>query len=188
MAPVKRSQWSPEAMAAAISEVKSGRLSIHKASTMYQIPKSTLHDNVTVKVQEGASNGKPPVLSAADEQYLLKTASERAGMGIGFSKANFKRAAGALARQRGATFKRGVPSEKWWVLFKKRNGGEVSLRQPESTASIRHKTMTKERTEKYFFALREVLMTNRLDSPHRIWNMDESFISLSSDSSLIVAR
>ena len=93
MAPVKRSKWSPEAMAASIAEVKSGRFSIHKASTMYQIPKSTLHDHVTGKVQEGASNGKPPVLSAADEQYLLKTASERAGMGIGYSKANFKRAA-----------------------------------------------------------------------------------------------
>ena len=71
------------------------------------IPKSILHDYVSSRVQEGASNKKTTFLSAANEQYLLKTASERAGMGIGCSKATFKRAAGTLARQRGATVKRG---------------------------------------------------------------------------------
>ena len=79
------------------------------------IPKSILHDYVTCRVQEGASNKKPTFLSAANEQHLLKTASERAGIGIGFSKATFRRAAGTLARQ---IQKRGVHS---------RNGGSFLI-------------------------------------------------------------
>ena len=86
MAPVKRRQWYPEAIAAAIAEVKFGRLSIHKASKMYQIPKSTLHDHVIGKVLEGASNGKPPVLSAADEQYLVKHHQKEQGWAIVLGK------------------------------------------------------------------------------------------------------
>ncbi|XP_062587396.1 uncharacterized protein LOC134249051 [Saccostrea cucullata] len=189
MAPVKRNKWNQESMAAAIADVKARKLSIHKASQHYNVPKSTLHDRISGRVKEDTVNGKPPILSSADEKQLIKIATERAEMGVGFNKSNFKRAAAALAKQRGASFKKGVPSEKWWTLFKKRNGGEVSLRQPESTASIRHKTMTKERTNKYFTVLSEVLTTYGLDGqPNKIWNMDESFISLSSDSSLVVTR
>lgn len=154
----------------------------------YNVPKSTLHDHVTEKVKERTVYEKTPVLTADDEKQLLKSATERAEMGVGFSKRNFLRAAGALARKRGVSFKNGAPSEKWWTLFKKRNGGEVSLRQPE-VATIRHQMMTRQRTDKYFFALNDVLTTNRLDNkPMNIWNMDESFTALSSDSPLVVAR
>nr|XP_034317011.1 uncharacterized protein LOC117686289 [Crassostrea gigas] len=189
MYPSKRRRWSPESMAAAVNEVKNGFLSLLKASKKYNVPKSTLHDHVTDRVKDGAVNGKTPVLTADEEKQLLKSATERAEMGVGFSKRNFLRAAGALARKRGVSFKNGAPSEKWWTLFKKRNGGEVSLRQPEATATIRHQMMTRQRTDKYFFALNDVLTTNRLDNkPMNIWNMDESFIALSSDSPLVVAR
>lgn len=189
MYPSKRRRWSPESMAAAVNEVKNGFLSLLKASKKYNVPKSTLHDHVTDRVKEGAVNGKTPVLTADEEKQLLKSATERAEMGVGFSKRNFLRAAGALARKRGVSFKNGAPSEKWWTLFKKRNGGEVSLRLPEATATIRHQMMTRQRTDKYFFALNDVLTTNRLDNkPMNIWNMDESFIALSSDSPLVVAR
>lgn len=159
-------------MAAAVNEVKNGFLSLLKASKKYNVPKSTLHDHVTDRVKEGAVNGKTPVLTADEEKQLLKSATERAEMGVGFSKRNFLRAAGALARKRGVSFKNGAPSEKWWTLFKKRNGGEVSLRQPEATATIRHQMMTRQRTDKYFFALNDVLTTNRLDNkPMNIWNI-----------------
>ena len=44
-------------------------------------------------------------------------------MGISFRKAIFERAAGALAGQRGTTFKKGVLSEMWWVLLQKKSDG-----------------------------------------------------------------
>lgn len=117
---LSKRRWSPESMAAAVNEVKNGFLSLLKASKKYNVPKSTLHDHVTDRVKEGAVNGKTPVLTADEEKQLLKSATERAEMGVGFS---FLLAAGALARKRGGgSFKNGAPSEKWWTLFKKRNG------------------------------------------------------------------
>lgn len=174
-----------------MNEVKNGFLSLQKASKKYNVPKSTLHDHVSEKVKERAVYEKTPVLTADDEKQLLKSTTERAEMGVGFSKRNFLRAARALARKwgRGGSFKNGAPSEKWWTLFKKRNGGEVSLRLPEATATIRHQMMTRQRTDKYFFALNDIRTTNKLDNkPMNIWNMDESFTALSSDSPLVVAR
>lgn len=87
-------------------------------------------------------------------------------MDTGIRKATSKCIAGGLALLRGATFKR---------LFLLRNGGSSlkcgkAKRFPcdsQSSASIRHKTMTEERMDKCF-ALREVLETNGFDSPHKI--------------------
>lgn len=97
-------------------------MSLPKASKRYNVPKSTLHDHVTGRVKEGAINGKTPVPTAEEEKQLLSSATERAEMGVGFSKRNFLRAAGALAKKSGVSFKNGAPSEKRWTLFRKRNG------------------------------------------------------------------
>lgn len=121
MYPSKRRRWSPETMAAAVNEVKNGFLSLLKASKKYNVPKSTLHDHVTDRVKEGAVNGKTPVLTADEEKQLLKSATERAEMGVGFSKRNFLRAAGALARG-------GVHLK---MVHPRRNGGRCSKRGME---------------------------------------------------------
>lgn len=76
-------------------------MSLQKASKKYNVPKSTLHDHVTEKVKERAVYEKTPVLTADEEKQLLKSATERAEMGVGFSKRNFLRAARALARKGG---------------------------------------------------------------------------------------
>lgn len=80
-------------------------MSLQKASKKYNVPKSTLHDHVTEKVKERAVYEKTPVLTADEEKQLLKSATERAEMGVGFSKRNFLRAARALARKGGGHLK-----------------------------------------------------------------------------------
>ncbi|KAJ8298116.1 hypothetical protein KUTeg_024647 [Tegillarca granosa] len=188
MPPKKRNEWSQVAMAEALSAVRKGGMSIRLAAAKYGVPKSSLGDRISGRVREDAVNGKVSFFSSNDEKMLKETAEHRADLGIGYSKMNFFRAAGELTKNRGLAFKRGVPSEKWWTLFKKRNNGP-SLRMAEGTAEIRHKSMRPERVKMYFEVLKDVLENSRLlDKPVFIWNMDETLASLSPGSTKVLAR
>lgn len=171
-------------MSDAVHDVKCG-LSIRKAAQKYAVPKSSLNDRVTGRVAEDGVWGGSAKFTKEDEVFLAKTAKSRAELGIGFSKPNFLRAAGELAKSRGVTFKNGKPSEMWWRRFKGRQN-DVSLRTPEATSSSRHIGMTRERVTKYFNALGSVLAQNKLENTH-IWNMDETGISLSHKPGKVIA-
>ncbi len=93
-------------MTAAVYEVKCG-LSIRKAAEKHQVPKSSLNDRVTGKVEEGNSWGASAKFLDNDETFLADTAKSRAELGIGFTKPNFMRAAGELAKSRGISLKMG---------------------------------------------------------------------------------
>jgi hypothetical protein len=163
-------------------------MSIRKAAKKHNVPSSTLGDRVSNKISLTARDGAKPKLSTADEKKLINYAYERARRGIGFSKANFFRYAGDLATKRQTPFKNGRPSDKWWRHLKKRNG-DITLRSPESTAAIRHQMMTEERVMPYFNTLKQELdRSGMLNNPALIWNMDETYLTLSTEPEKIVAR
>jgi len=93
-----------------------------------------------------------------DETKLVDYACNRDELGIGFGTREFLRYAGDLAKKRRLAFKRGMLSQKWWRLVKKRHG-QLTRRKPEGTASIRHKQMNKVYVGRYFTALKDVLET-----------------------------
>ncbi|KAJ8321704.1 hypothetical protein KUTeg_000175 [Tegillarca granosa] len=99
--------YTDEAMSAAITDVKNNQLSIRESSKKYNVPKSSLSDRLTGKVQAGSKWGRRPLFSDQDEKEMIKCATDRAQWGIGFSKSNFIRFAGAMADSKGIKMKRG---------------------------------------------------------------------------------
>ena len=176
-------------MALAIEACRSGKLSTRRASQTYCVPRTTLLDRVAGRIDhDNAKWGKDPHLAAVEEQELIEYAMGRVNAGLGLSKQSFLRYVGQYAASRGKGFKGGVPSEKWWVLFKKRHP-HLSLRQPEPTALARHKGMERERVSAYFANVLEALTENGLlDKPERLWNMDETGVILSHRPSKVIAR
>ena len=180
--------WLNESMTAAVNEVMSGRMSQRMASKVYGVPRCTLHTRVTGKTEIGAKPGHPTKLAFDQEKKLVDYASNRAALGTGFGKRPFLNYAHQFAEKHSVRFDKGVPSEHWWSGMKKRHP-ELRLRQPEGTASVRHRCMDPVKVAKYFHVMKEVLEEHDLkDSGIRIWNMDESGVQLEHKPGKIAAR
>ena len=65
----KRKQWSNETMEAAISSVVDENTPILRAARKHGIPKSTLHDRISGKVEHGKKPGPKQLVSAAEEEF-----------------------------------------------------------------------------------------------------------------------
>lgn len=177
--------WTSEAMTQAVLEVKAGYSSLRKAAQKYEVPKSSLSDRVSGKVEIDSVWGSKPKISIDDEVKLIESAKSRAEMGIGFTKHNFLRAAVEVAKNKGVSFKGQKPSEMWWRRLKGRHAN-FSLRSPEATGANRHASMTKERVEKFFESLDQVVTSNGLQGKH-VWNMDETGLTLAHKPGKVVA-
>lgn len=57
-------------MALAYKAVAEGKCSVRRAAEEYQVPRATLHDRVSGKVQFGACSGPPRYLSDTEESEL----------------------------------------------------------------------------------------------------------------------
>lgn len=183
----KRFKWCTDDMDAALKDFAEG-LSQRQACDKFGVPRSTLQKILAGKTYIGAKPGKKPLFGSELETKLSDYAANRAALGVGFGKKQFLDYAGQLARKHKIKLKRLTPSEKWWRLMKKRNKC-IRLRRPEGTAAVRHICMDKTKFEKYFFALKELLMkTCLMNSPHCIWNMDETGMQLEHKPHRVIAR
>lgn len=75
--PSRYSQWDSVGMSKALKAVESG-LSIRRASEMYGVPKSTLQDRSSGKVQHGCRPGAPSYLTVQEEEltaFLMRCAA-----------------------------------------------------------------------------------------------------------------
>lgn len=178
--------WSGENMNKAVASVVNGELSIRKASTVFNVPRSSLQDRFHGRQEIKPKLGRKTLLAAEDENKLVDFACNRSTLGIGFGKKQFMQYAADLAKKRKVKFANNKPSEKWWRLLKKRHT-DLVRRKPEGTASIRHRLMNPAYVGKYFTALKNVLDENKFSSQH-IWNMDETGMSLEHKSKTILAR
>ena len=179
--------YTHDAMSRAIAEVKSGS-SIRNAAKMHGVPRSSLSDRITGKVEHGAIWGKQPILSKEDEAILVETAEQRAEQGVGLTKRTVLKYASLLAEKRSKGFKKSRPSQMWWRRLKTRNPS-FSLRTPEATSSGRHQAMTRLRIAKYFSALKGVMeKADLLNKPARIWNMDETGINMTHKPGKVLAK
>ena len=124
-------------------------------NTMFPIlPCGTEYVTEPLSVQK---KGVSPNLQLRMKKKINRICAGSRKKGIGFSKSNFFRFAGDLASNRGTPFKNGRPSDKWWRLVKKRHNN-ISLRTPETTASVRNEMMTRVR-EPYFISLKAEMTT-----------------------------
>ena len=72
-----------DAILSAVEDIHSGKCSFRKAELKYGIPRSTLNDYTTGKVEVGKRQGPPPVLRKDEEQCLVNWAIEMNKIGYG---------------------------------------------------------------------------------------------------------
>jgi len=73
---VGRRGWSEKSMEGALKEVSEGELTIRRAALQYNVPKSTLHDQIVGKVIPGAKVGAPRYLDDEEELELVVRCSQ----------------------------------------------------------------------------------------------------------------
>nr|XP_047135366.1 MFS-type transporter clz9-like [Hydra vulgaris] len=175
-------------MVEAVAAVEEKRMTQRTASKTFKISRCTLQNCFYGKTEMCARSGCSTKLGSEDELMLVEYASKRTSMGIGFGRRQFMKYAGDIARKRGIPFKNGLPSKKWWSLYKKRHS-TFRLRIPEGTAAIRHQCMDKKKISIYFNALKQVMDEVSLYcKPHCVWNMDETDLQLQHTPEKVVTK
>ena len=106
------------------TEGSEGSLTVLHAAFQYDVPKSTLHDRVTGKVDPGAKVGAPRYLDDEEEE-LTKFLVGAGSIGYPKTVREVKAIVGAIvARKQGLEV--ATVSQGWWEKFRRRHP-ELSL-------------------------------------------------------------
>ena len=76
----KRHGWTKEAMKEAIDKIRKGEMTAYRAQKVYSIPKQSLSDRLTGKVELNAKLGRPTALTTEENEIVercILTASKR---------------------------------------------------------------------------------------------------------------
>ena len=110
--------WDDESMQKAIAAVEQGTDSIRRAAEKYGIPRSTLHDHVSGKVDLRAKPGRDPYLSLEEEEELVSFLLKCAHIGYPHTRKQVMTLVQEFVNDKGINT---VISEGWWERFKQRH-------------------------------------------------------------------
>ncbi len=149
------------------------------------VPYQTLRNHLK-GVSTSHRRGPKPKLHEY-EQDLKEACDTLVGFGYGLRKKDVKQLASEVCVASNIEqFKNGLPSEKWFYNFKKRNN--LTLRTPQNCSAARLEMSTEEVKAEFFSTLRQVydeLLPRGLDST-TIWNWDECGVSTVMESGKVV--
>ena len=168
-------QWPEWSMKKAVDAVTVQKLSIRRAAEQYSIPKSTLGDRVSGRVQFGAVSGPPKYLTSMEEEELAIFLCRCGAMGFARSKSEI---IALVQRVLDSRNKQVIVTNGWWESFQRRHP-KLTLRTPAPLSQVRSKATDPEMLARYFDLLEETLVANGLEGrPGQIFNMDESGMPL----------
>ena len=133
--PAKRKQWTEEQITKAMELAQSGVMSRNRAAEACGVPKSTLKDRLSGRVEHGCRPGSKPYLQPDEEGELTTYLLTAASIGLGKARHEVMRIAEGIAVQKGI-LKGNKISNGWWRRFHERNP-ELSLRSGDATAGVR---------------------------------------------------
>lgn len=163
----------------AITEVNDGTMSIREASTLYQIPRSTLQrrlksNNVTKTLGRYQS-----IFSPQQETEILQHVIYLENRFFGATTRDVRAMAFELAEKNNINHpfdrNKGLAGRDWLAGFRQRHP-EIRLRTPEATSIARAQGFNRPVVAKYF----EILVTVQRQyqfQPARIFNVDETGIT-----------
>jgi hypothetical protein len=137
----------------------------------------------TVKFKYRASNAVKQVFNTELEQHLLKYIKQAARMHYGMSKLDVHK----LAYQYAVANKLKYPHQwdknklaggEWMREFLKKYGEHISLRKPESTYLAQSTSFNKLNVQQFFNNVKAVHEKHGPLPPHRIYNVDETGLSI----------
>lgn len=157
--------------------VASEGVSVRMAASQFGVPKSSLHDRITGRVQPGAVPGAARHLDEEEEVELVRWLEGCASIGYAKSVREVRSVVGAIVAAKN-NLENVVVSRGWWDRFRSRHP-HLTLRTGESLAYHRAISTNLVIIDKYFDLLEEVLTTNNLTGkPHLIFNADETGLPL----------
>ena len=142
----RRKQWSNESMLLAMEAVNNGT-PVQYAARLHGVPRSTLRDRMSGRVEHGRKPGPSPYLSNAEEKELAAFVTDVAKAGYGKSRHEIKRIAEDCAMDKGVLKKRKI-SDGWYRRFMERRP-ELSLRRGDATANVRMDCLHPETIKNY---------------------------------------
>ena len=168
-------KWSGGQMDQAVSAVVGDGKSIRRAAMQYNVPRSTLFDRVSGRIQPGAVSGPPKYLTFTEEAELAKFLSRCGAIGYARSKSEILALVQRVLDSRG---KGQTVTHGWWDSFRRRHP-ELVVRSPVPLSHVRSKATDPEMLQRYFDLLEETVKGNKLEGrPGQIFNMDESGMPL----------
>lgn len=182
-------KYKLEDLEKAVHDVRNKILSLGKASIIYSVPKSTIHDYLKKEIINEPKTGRKAIFTDAQEteleQHIIKCSKVFYGLTIEMvRKIAFKFAeVNQLKHNFDKTSQ--MAGKDWFYGFKKRHP-EISLRKPEST-SINRITAFNETEVKMFFNNLEAVQAKYHFDGNRIYNVDETGISNVQRNSRILA-
>lgn len=185
---LSKPKWNEEELVKAIEDIKDNKLSYRKAELKYGIPKSTLCDYVSGKVEVGRRQGPQPVLSHDEEKALVLWATEMTKIGYGQTRRQICETVKKILDKDGRQnpFVDNRPGKDWWYGFLSRN--KLTIRRTSALESYRASACTKEVLEKWYTDFEQFLLCNNIhNKPDRIWNCDESGFPLCPKSGKVLA-
>lgn len=185
-------KYSEHQMMCAVDEAKTNcTASLRAIAKKYNVPRATLGKkaNGTHPVQRGM--GPKAVLGSEVENKIVKCLFTLAEAGLPVRKEQFIQNVAELAsKQPQNPFKSGRPGEKWFKLFCSRHPS-IRMRVTQNLSRARS-TVTEENLRKWFDHIRKFCETNNcieaLDSPNRIYNLDETAFFMSPEIGKVMAR
>ena len=163
-------------MSEAVKAVEMRKLSIRKASIMYNVPKSTLHDRVSGKVDLEGKPGKKPYLSIEEEEELVSFLLKCAEIGYAHTRPQVLSLVQRIVESKDISEH---VSDSWWRRFQERHP-ILKLRTAMPLSMARGMAMDKQVLDTYFDILESTLVDNGiLNNPSCIYNCDETGMPLS---------
>ena len=177
--PKKRLKWDEKSMVLAIESIKNGTCrSVKRACEEYDVPRTTLQDRLTGRVQHGVRPGPKPYLNQGEEKDLVNFLEVTSSIGYGKTRKQIKAVVEKTAREKGVLRKQKI-SDGWFRRFLERQP-HLSLCKGDRTAFVRMDAMKNDGSlDNYFMKLKDVLDEHQLmDKPGQIYNVDETGIPL----------
>ncbi len=150
-------------------------MSIRKASELYNVPKSSLHDRVTGKVKVNAKPGRDPYLTSGEEAELVNFIINCSKVGYGHTRKQILSLVQSIINDKGIEM---TISSGWWERFKQCHP-QLTLRVPAPISLSRAVGSDSEIFDNYFSLLEETLKANDIyDKPANLFNFDETGLPL----------
>ena len=184
---VKRKQWTNEQMEKAMKAVASGECGVNRAALDYGVPRTTLKDRLSGRVEHGRKPGQAPYLNAVEEKELGEFLKSCASIGYGKTRKDVMHIAESVATEKGILRKDRI-SQGWWHRFLERQE-QLTLRRGDNTAHVRMDAINEEIMKQYFDLLEDTLKEHDLlNHPAQIYNIDETGVPLDPKAPNIVTQ
>ena len=177
--------WVDDSMKKAMEAVVKNGASVREAAVRFGVPKSTLGDRISGRVQHGDVSGPLKYLSTAEENDLAKFLIKCAGIGYPKTRLEVISLVQTIIDYKGI---HSTVTAGWWQRFIKRNAN-ITLRAPSPLSNARAYATDPDIMNRYFDLLEETLLRYELkDKPCCIFNMDETGLPMDPKASKSVYR